>query len=148
MALNADNKPIFHTLPDHGSGGATSSTNAGAWNSDTDGITVFTAPTNGASITSLTASTDDAADKDLYIYILDGSEVINLGRVTVPDGSGTNGTDGHFDILANIEGTKTDQAGDTYLPLKASAVLKYALQATLTASDFMEVGCTAMVADS
>lgn len=148
MAFEAKNKAVIYSKPDHGSGNTDDTTVAGSWNSDTNGATVYTAPSTGAVITSINATTNEAADRDIFVYILDGAEVINLGRVTVPDGAGTDGTEGVYDVLANISGTTTDADGNTVLPLKGAAILKYSLQAALTSGDEIEVGVTSLIADS
>ncbi len=149
MALNPDNKPIFATIPEQDSGQATDGTSAGAWNSDSDGIVIYTAPAaNGAVVTSIIATTDEAANRDIFVYILDSAEVINLGTVQVPLGSGSSESVAPFDVLAAISGTRTDNNGNAVLDLGKSAVLKFALVATLTASDIMEVAAKALIPDA
>lgn len=149
MAFNDDEKARIFSVPGLvGSGNATSATAAGSWNSDTNGITIVTAPSDGVVITSIFASTDEAADKDIFVYILDGAEVLPLGRVTILDGAGTDGTEGMVDVLASISGTTADADGNSILELKGGALLKYSLQAALTASDVMEVSAMGRIVNS
>ncbi len=58
---------------------------------------------DGTKITQILASSSDTADKDLFIYKTDGTAVMPLGRITIPDGSGLNGTDGFVDLLSELE---------------------------------------------
>lgn len=150
MALNENNKPIFASVPKAGSGGATDATATGSWNDDTNGVTIYTAPSlnGGAVITSIVATTDEAANRDILVYILDGAEVVNLGAVSVPLGSGESSGVAPYDVLANIKGTRTDQSGNTVLDLPEDAVLKYVLPVALTGGDFMEVAATAVIENS
>jgi len=148
MALNSDNKPIFFSLPDHASGSADENDSAGSWNSDTNGIEIFTAPTNGAAVTQIIVTTDAAANEDIFLYILDGSEIINLGRFTIPDLSGTDGTEPVYNLLTNMTGLPTDQNSNSFLPVKDGAILKFSLQGTLGAGEVMEIACSFMKTDS
>lgn len=63
---------------------------------------LVTGDADGTKIDQLFATTDDTADVELYILVTDGTATQYIGRVTVPDGSGYNGTDGIFDILDEL----------------------------------------------
>ncbi len=57
---------------------------------------------DGTKITQLLVASDDSADKDLFIYKTDGTAVMPIGRITIPDGSGFNGTDAFVDLLSEL----------------------------------------------
>lgn len=60
-----------------------------------DGTTtqsLVAAGTNGTRVNSISVSSTDTADAALFLYHYDGAADFYLGKVTIPDGSGFNGT--------------------------------------------------------
>jgi hypothetical protein len=96
-----------------------------------DGTTVqtlLTAGSNGAKVASVSAISDDTADKTLTLYVNDAL----LGEVLVLDGSGTNGTDKAVSVL-----NATDLPwlpDDLAITLKAGDILKIGVKVAVTAA--------------
>jgi len=113
-------------------------TTIGTLGSNTNGTTIETAGTYGTRIISLTATTNDTAAVNVFVYILrGGSTVIPLGLVNVPLSSGnTSGARFNVDFLngTNIVGLPLDNTGRQYIPLLGGDVLRATTLANLSAS--------------
>lgn len=104
-----------------------------------DGTTaqdLVTGGADGTKVMQILATTDDSGDLALKVYKTDGTAVMPLGVVTVPDGSGTNGTDGFVDVLTGL--------GLSSVWLKdASWKVQVAVQSAVTADDTLWVAAEA-----
>lgn len=148
--MSLTSKPAFANKPFNAVGSGTA-ISAGSLGSDTNGVTVYTAPNTGAytigsRIDHLVISTDDTTAVNVYIYILDGSTVIPLGIVNVPIQSGDLSTVASVDALSGIGvtilGSKLDASGKRYIDLKAGALLKFAVKASMTAAKKLYVSAS------
>jgi hypothetical protein len=94
--------------------------------------TIQTAGTNGTRLDAISLSTNDTADVNLAFYVTISSVDYYLGVVHVPTGSGYAGVPRveAMAVLAPVLG---------YLALPASAILKAACVATMTAAKVMDV---------
>ena len=112
--------------------------NAQATFENADGTTIkdlVTAPSEGCRIDMLFASSDDTSDVDVLLYLNDGSNDIPIGRVTVPDGSGTNGTDKAVNLFTDAElPFLALNEGNPALFLKSGWKLRAGMQAAVTAA--------------
>lgn len=140
MALSS--KPAFANKPFAAVGSGTAIT-AGTLGSDTNGVTVYTAPntgsyTVGSRVDQLVINTDDTTAVNVFIYIYTGSVVIPLGIVNVPINAGNTGTVANVDALTGVGitllGSKIDSAGKRYIDIPAGYLLKFAVLATMTAA--------------
>ncbi len=133
--LTAGMIPKVANVPNGGVGVLTGTT-IGTLGSNTNGVTIYTAGTQGGRVMSLTAVTDDTVTVNVFIYILRGSTVIPIGLVNVPLSSGnTFATKTNVDFLStlNIVGLPLDSIGRQYIPLMPNDVLKASTLANLTA---------------
>lgn len=140
MALTS--KPAFANKPFNSVGSGTA-ISAGALGSDTNGVTIYTAPntgsyTIGSRVDQIVISTDDTAAVNVFLYIYTGSVVIPLGIVNVPLSSGNSGTVANVDALSGsgvtLIGSKLDVTGKRYIDLQAGYLLKFAVLANMTAA--------------
>lgn len=80
--------------------------------SDTTETTVYSAnATLDRRINQFFITSDDSSDATATIKQSDGTETIVLGKVTIPDGSGTNGTDAAVDVAALLTTIFTQKDG-------------------------------------
>ena len=111
-------------------------TTIGTLGSNTNGTTIETAGTYGTRVISLTATTNDTAAVNVFVYILrGGSTVIPLGLVNVPVSSGnTFAARFAVDFLngTNIPGLPLDNTGRQYIPLLGGDVLRATTLTALT----------------
>jgi hypothetical protein len=101
---------------------------------DTNGATAYTAGSAGSDVTSLIASTNDTVAVNVFIWILNGSNVKPLGIVNVPLSSGNAASVPSVDLIASIPGLPLNAQGKRYIPLYASEVLRVGALANLTAA--------------
>lgn len=136
MALTSGQIPNLANVLNGGVGVLTGTT-IGNLGSNTNGVTIYTAGTEGSRVISLIGSTDDTVTINIYLYIYRGSTVIPIGLVNVPLSSGnTNAARFSVDFLngINIPGLPIDQTGRQYIPLLANDELKASTIANLSAS--------------
>ncbi len=101
-------------------------------------VDFVTAGSSGTRINSISATTDDdTADVALIIYYHDGADDFIIGRVNIPIGSGTDGTNPTISVL-NI----TDLpflADDLSYYLANGSKLRVSLVATITATKVLHL---------
>lgn len=136
MPLTNGQIPRVANVPNGGVAVLTGTT-IGTLGSNTNGVTGYTAGSQGGRVMSLTATTDDATTVNVFVYILRGATVIPIGLVNVPLSSGNTFT-ARFavDFLngVNIPGLPIDNTGRQYIPLIANDVLRFTTLANLTAT--------------
>lgn len=136
MPLTNGQIPRVANVPNGGVAVLTGTT-IGTLGSNTNGVTGYTAGSQGGRIMSLTATTDDATTVNVFVYILRGATVIPIGLVNVPLSSGNTFT-ARFavDFLngVNIPGLPIDNTGRQYIPLMPNDVLRFTTLANLTAT--------------
>lgn len=120
--------------------------NAAATLENGDGTTakdLVTAGTNGSRIDSIAVTSDDTADKDIFIYLNDGTTDFLLGRLTIKAGSGTDGTN---KTVAALNSTDLPfLKDDLSYYLQAGHKLRVAAQAAVTSGKKITV--TAWIGD-
>lgn len=104
-------------------------------------ITVVTPGAQGQKVTSLIASSDDTAARDLQLVITKGAVDYPLGTVAIPITAGTIAATPHVDLLAPgmMPGLPTDSDGNPYLLLETGAVLKAKVLVAVTAAKFINI---------
>ena len=136
MPLTNGQIPRVANVPNGGVAVLTGTT-IGTLGSNTNGVTGYTAGSQGGRIMSLTATTDDATTVNVFVYIYRGTTVIPVGLVNVPLSSGNTFT-ARFavDFLngVNIPGLPIDNTGRQYIPLIANDVLRFTTLANLSAT--------------
>lgn len=87
----------------------------------TDAIDVYDVATVDRRVSNFLISSDDSSDQTATISISDGTTSNILGKVTIPDGAGTNGTDAAVDVKAALATvfTEADNATNKYLDVPA-----------------------------
>lgn len=121
----------------NGGVGVLTGTSIGTLGSNTNGVTIYTAGTEGARVMSLTGVTDDTVTVNVFIYIYRSTTVIPLGLVNLPLSSGnTFAAKSNVDFLngTNIFGLPLDNTGRQYIPLMPNDVLRCTSLANLTAA--------------
>lgn len=98
-----------------------------------DGTTIQDLVIGGADaslVLAISVTSDDTADKDLLVYHSDGVDDYLIGRITIPDGSGSNGVDQTVSLLnqTNFPHLKDDLC----YALEAGHKIRIAAQAALT----------------
>jgi hypothetical protein len=107
---------------------------------NTDAKTVYTAnATKDRMIRQMIISSDDSSDQTATIRISDGSSTVTLGKVTIPDGAGTNGTDAAVDVVASLATvfTEVDNAGNKQLVVPAGWSVIVTMGAVTSGKSFM-----------
>lgn len=86
---------------------------------DTTPTDVYDVATVDRRISNFLISSDDSSDQTATISLSDGNTSNILGKVTIPDGAGTNGTDAAVDVKASLATvfTEVDNAGNKYLDI-------------------------------
>lgn len=92
--------------------------------------TLFVAGTEGSTINNISVTSSDTSDILLHIRYNDGTGDRVLGKVTVPAGSGNNGTLPTLNLLATTALAQLTQA-DGSLPVGISDTIKVNCQATM-----------------
>lgn len=107
----------------------------------TDLQTLVTAGDDGCEITMMGATSTDSADKDLLLYLNDGADDYAFGRITIPDGAGTNGTDKPVNLLdvSELPQLYSVAGGDAKIRLETGWSLKVGAQAAVTADKLIHV---------
>lgn len=77
--------------------------------------TLLTAGSNGSRIDNIHATSDDTANRLFNVYFNDGSTDYKIGEVTVPLGSGTDGTTNAFKMLTSTFFPWLDKSGSIFL---------------------------------
>ena len=132
--MNPNQIPIYSITPKTGVGVLSAAT-AGALNSDSNGVAVFTASASGSRVYSLIASSNDTAAVNLFLYILSGATVRNIAQINVPINAGNIASTLAVDCLnpAVAVGLPIDNNGKRYIELAANDVLKVSTVANMTA---------------
>ena len=110
-------------------------TTIGTLGSNTNGVTGYTAGSQGGRVISLLGNTDDAAAINVYVYILRGATVLPIGMVNIPLQSGnTNAARFPVDFLngTNLPGLPVDNTGRQYISLLPGDVLRFTTLVNLT----------------
>lgn len=141
MALTENEKPTYTTSV-WNSVAVLNQATAGALGSDTNGITIYTAPQPagaiGTRVETLLINTNDTAIVNVFIYILDtdNATVIPQGIVTVPASSGNSASVATVDAFSasgiSLLGMKRDNTGKFYLDLAPAQTLKCSVLANMT----------------
>lgn len=133
--LNSNQVPKYAITPNGGVGVITASSNTVTLGSDTNGATIYTAGASGGRVYSLVANTDDTAAVNVLLYILNGASVRPLGIVNVPLSSGNAANVLNVNCLDStvLKGLPLDMAGNRYIALQGSEILKCGALANLTA---------------
>lgn len=121
----------------NGGVGVLTGTTIGTLGSNTNGVTIYTAGSQGGRVISLLGNTDDTVTINVFLYIYRGTTVIPIGMVNIPLSSGnTNAARFPVDFLngTNLPGLPIDNTGRQYIPLLANDVLKATTLANLTAA--------------
>lgn len=86
---------------------------------DTTPTDVYDVATVDRRISNFLISSDDSSDQTATISLSDGTTSNILGKVTIPDGAGTNGTDAAVDVKASLATvfTEVDNAGNKYMDI-------------------------------
>lgn len=136
MAFNPNQIPVYAITPKNSVGNIVNATGIGALASNTNGIAIYTAPTAGARVTSLFLTSSDTANRDFFLYVLNGSTVNPIGIVNVPlnsgNASGVLAVDGLDPTV--VKGLPIDNNGKRYIELMGSAVLKFSALVAVTAT--------------
>lgn len=135
--LTAGQIPKVANVPNGGVALISGSANTVTLGSNTNGLAVYTAGSQGGRVMSLTAVTDDTVTVNVHVYIYRGTTPIPIGLVNVPLSSGnTNAARFNVDFLdgVNILGLPVDNTGRRYIPLMPNDVLKVGALANLTAA--------------
>lgn len=123
--MAANTNPIF---PDTLDGGTQSFVNADS----TSSKTLYTAPSDGARIDGISATSDDTSDVVFKVIINDGSNDRQVGEVTVSAGAGTNGTVKAKKVLNSTDLPWLDDSGSVFL--KGGWALKLAAKTAVTSA--------------
>jgi hypothetical protein len=136
MGLTAGQIPKLANVLNGGVGVLTGTT-IGTLGSNTNGVTIYTAGTEGGRVISLLGTTDDTVTVNVFLYILRSSTVLPIGLVNIPLSSGnTFAARFSVDFLngTNIPGLPIDQTGRQYIPLRPNDVLRASTLANLSAT--------------
>ncbi len=136
MPLTTGQIPKVANVPNGGVGVVAASSNIATLGSNTNGVDVYTAGSQGGRIISLTGVTDDTVTSNIFVWILRGATVIPLGLVNIPLSSGnTNAARFNVDFLdgVNITGLPIDNSGKRFIPLLAGDKLRVGSLAGLSA---------------
>lgn len=101
-----------------------------------DGTTIqdfITAGVDGSRVNNVSVISTDTAAVDLLIYFNDGTDDFQLGRVTIPIGAGTNGTDPPVSLFNNADFPFLN-ADDLSYYLEGTKKLRVAAQAAVTSA--------------
>ncbi len=134
MSLQGNNIPVFATNPQN-SGGTLAAATAGSLGSNTNGVTLYTAGSNGSRVYGLFLSTNDVANS-VFLYIYNGSTAFPIGFIAVPATAGDLANTPCVDALspANCPGLPFDGTGKPYVELATGCTLKMAAFANVTAA--------------
>lgn len=135
MALNSNEKPKYAVTPKN-SVGVLNAASAGTLGSDTNGVAIYTAGTNGGRVNTLMISSDDTVAVNVFLYILSGATVMPLGIINVPINSGNALNVLNVDALDSsvLKGTMMDNTGKRFISLAPNEVLKMTCLAAMTAA--------------
>jgi hypothetical protein len=84
-------------------------------------------------------SSDDTSDQTATISMNDGTNSVILGKVTIPDGAGTNGTDAAVDVIASLATifTEVDNAANKQLVVPSEWYLEVAMGSVTSGKKIM-----------
>lgn len=118
--------------------GAISTSAVSIANADATNLkTLVTATGAGIRISNVSATSTDTINIDLFLYLNDGTDDFLLGRITIPAGAGSNGTEPSISVL-----------NATYFPflsedlcyfLKTGYSLKVKTSTTVTATKTIDI---------
>jgi hypothetical protein len=136
MALTAGQIPKVANVLNGGVAQLTGTT-IGTLGSNTNGVTGYTAGSQGGRVISLMGNTDDTITVNVFVYILRGAIVLPIGLVNIPASSGNTFT-ARFpaDFLngTNLPGLPVDNTGRQYISLLPGDVLRFTTLANLSAT--------------
>jgi hypothetical protein len=136
MALTAGQIPKVANVLNGGVAVLTGTT-IGTLGSNTNGVTGYTAGSQGGRVISLMGTTDDTVTSNVFVYILRGATVLPIGMVNIPASSGNTFT-ARFptDFLngTNLPGLPVDNTGRQYISLLPGDLLRFTTLANLTAA--------------
>jgi len=101
----------------------------------TDLQDIFSAGAEGSIVRSIAITSDDTGTKAVLLYLHDGANTFCLGRIEVPIGAGTDGTEQALNMLdsVNFPWTKYDNAKNRIIMLANGEKLQAAMAAAVTA---------------
>lgn len=138
MALSAGQIPKLANVLNGGVAVLTGTT-IGTLGSNTNGVTGYTAGSQGGRVISILGTTDDTATINVYVYILRSSTVLPIGMVNIPLRSGdTNAARFPVDFLngTNLPGLPVDNTGRQYISLLAGDVLRFTTLVNLNSAKY------------
>ena len=101
--------------------------------------TIYTGAGNDAVVKGLTVCSSDSSARILQFYFNDGTADFFLGAVSIPAGSGTNGTASNVDILGALSGLANDAYGKRILLMNSGSILKVKSTTTVTSSTQIDI---------
>lgn len=114
----------------------------------TNAVTIFTAGANGARVDALSMSNNDSVDKQVKIYVSDGTTDYLIATVAVPTGAGWSSSVGAKAVFSdtNIRGfVVLDPFGNYVCYLEAGHSLKASVTVAMT--DATLLGCRVLAGD-
>jgi len=135
--LQGNSLQVFANTPQNSGGSIGSTGGTGTFGSDTNGIAIYTAGTNGSRVTDVFFSTNlGGAQPSVFLYILNGSTVYPLTILTIPAQAGSVASTPCMDALSvvNCPGLPLDSTGKPYIDLAPNSVLKFSTITSLGAS--------------
>lgn len=103
--------------------------------------TIYTGAGNDAVVKAVTVCSTDSTARTLLFFVNDGTSDFMLGAVSIPAGSGSNGTASNVDVLSVIQGLANDSYGKKILLLNSGSVLKVRSTTTVTTATQVDVLC-------
>lgn len=103
--------------------------------------TILTAGSNGTTLLGVSASSDDTSDRVVQIGITRGGSFTLLGAITVPDLSGTDGTNVSVNLFnaTSIPGLVLDSDGQRYWALESGDTLQVRATTTVTSAKTINI---------
>ena len=136
MALTANQIPVYAITPFTAVANLNAAS-AGSLGTNTNAVTVYTAPSAGARVYSLIATSTDTAAVNLCIFIQSsGGTVIPIAQVNVPANSGNTASTLAVDCLLPTVavGLPIDNTGKRYIELGNGDLLRVSTVANMTAA--------------
>lgn len=169
MSLALQAIPVYSNTPWTAGANITNGTGAGTLGSDTNGVTIYTAPTagttaitqgngttssgtisiypvtGGARCSCLIFSTTDTAANNVFLYIKQaGGTVMPIAQINVPLSSGNLASTLTVNGLnsAVFVGLPRDAFGNPYIPMQSGDILKASVVAAVTSGKTLYITAT------
>lgn len=137
MGLTAGQIPRVANVLNSGVAKLSGSLNVVTIGVDTNGVTTYTAGSQGGRVISMMGSTDDTVTSNIFVWINRSSTIIPVGLVNIPLSSGnTNVARFPVDFLngTNLPGLPVDNTGRQYIPLLANDTLRVGASGSFSAN--------------